>query len=95
MAALRHQGNALGDNIRGSLAQQLLPIQGDGTAARLHQSNDGTKGGGLTGAVCANQGDNGAVGNLQGDALNRLNAAIVYNQVFNFKHRFPPPDMRR
>ncbi len=61
----------------------------------LYQSGDGPQGGGLARAVGADQRDDLAVRYFQRNAPEGLNAAVVDLQVFNFKHRPPPPDTRR
>ena len=95
MAALRHQRDALGHDIGGGLPQKLLAVQRYGAATGLYQPDDGTQGSRLTGTIGAYQRDDGAVRHLQRDALNSFNAAIIYDQIFDFKHRFPPPDKRQ
>ena len=60
------------------LAQQFLIVIGDRTAVGLYQTGDGAQGGGLTGAVCADQGNDLAVRHLQADAPQCLDAAVGY-----------------
>ena len=77
------------------LPSSSLPVVGDGAAVRLYQAGDGAQRGGLARAVGADQGDDLAVGHLQADAAQRLDAAVGYAQILNLQHLLPPPDMRR
>ena len=75
-AALRRLGDARLQYLVDGPAQQLLVVIGDGAAVGLHQTGDGAQGGGLTGAVGADQGDDLAVRHFQTDAAQRLDAAV-------------------
>ena len=94
-APLGAHGDAGRDDLVDGLAQQLLAVPEDGPGAGLHQAGDGAQGGGLAGAVGADQRDDLAVGHLQRDAPEGLDAAVADMEVFDFKHLPPPPDTRR
>ena len=67
----------------------------DGAAGGLYQSGDGPQGGRFACAVGADQRHDPAVRYFQRNTPESLNAAVVDLEVFNFKHRPPPPDTRR
>ena len=95
MAALGHQGDALGDDAVGAEGGNVLPLEMDAAVGRLHQSGDGTKGGGFARAVGSNEGDDLPLRHLKGDALDGFDAAVAYLQFINLQHRLPPPNMPR
>ena len=75
-ASLGRLGDARLQHLVDGLAQQLLIVIGDGAAVGLHQAGDGAQGGGLTGAVGADQGDDLAVRHLKADTPQGLDAAV-------------------
>ena len=93
--SLRRHGDAFPDDLVDGHPEQFLAVPLDGTALRLDQTGDGAEHGGFTGAIGADQGDDLAVRHFQGNAPQRLDAAIGHMKVFNFKHRQPPPNMRQ
>ena len=93
--SLGTHGDTLADNPVNGLAQKLPAVPLDGAGGGLYKAGDGTQGGGLAGAVGADQSDNLAVRHLQGDTPQGLDAAVGHVEIFNFKHPPPPPGMRR
>lgn len=61
--------------------------------ARRHDTADGHERGGLAGAVRADQRHDLSLGQIQGDALERMDAAIVGVEVLHLKHQRPPRGM--
>ena len=59
------------------------------------QTADGTQSGGFSGTVDADEGHDLAVGHLQGNAPQGLNAAVADMEIFNLKHLLPPPGTRQ
>ena len=88
-------GDARLQHLVDGLAQQLLPIVGDGTAVRLYKARDGAQRGGFTGAVGADERYDLAVRHLQTDAPQGTNAAVGHVEIINLQHRLPPPDKRQ
>ena len=82
-ALLRHVGNpTLSDRVRGE-AGQLEAVEGDVSAARRHDAHDAAKGGGLAGAVAADEGHHLAGLYGQRHALEDMRLAVVGVQVLN------------
>ncbi len=98
MALLEEQGlDKYKDDVAGSLPygiQRRLEI----ARARLDKPGDGLERCGLTGAVCADQGDDLTAGNIKGYALDGFDAAVVDFKVlyaeYNITHPRSPPGMR-
>ena len=85
-ASFRNQGNALRHDQVGILGGDVLAQEGNAAGAGLDQTSNGAKGGALTGTVGTDQGHDLTLGNVQADALNGFNAAIVDLQVPNFQN---------
>ena len=75
-AAFRHQGQAQGDDALRGHTGEVLAGEFDGPLAGRQQPGNGAQGGGLAGAVAADQGHHLAGAHVEGDALEHRQAAI-------------------
>ncbi len=69
-----------------------FPLKEDLAVFGRHNAADRHQGGGLAGAVGADQGDDLPFGHLDGNALQRLDVAVVGADIVQLKHRPPPRD---
>ena len=79
---LRH---AHADDLVARSLRDVLTLIGDRTGLRLDESREGVKGGGLSGAVCADQGDDLSPFHMEGDALQGLYHPVVNFQILDFQ----------
>ena len=77
------QSDALFHNGDGILAGDHIAPEADTAAGRLHQTGDGAERGALARAVGADEGDDLALVDVEGDLLHGFDAAIVDLQVTN------------
>ena len=91
MAALRHMGQSQPDNGVGGHGLQIRTVQRDGAGGGPQQAGDGVQRGGLARAVGTDEGHQFAVAHGQGDALEGVDRAVKYMQIFDFQHRYSLP----
>jgi hypothetical protein len=79
----RRMGQAApGDAVRVQ-ARDVLAVQRHLAGARLDHAGDGAHGGGLAGAVRADQGHQAALGHFERDAVQNLHLAVGRFQILN------------
>jgi len=83
--AFGDQNDAALDNFLGVEAADDLSIVADGAAGSIDQATDAFQGRGLAGPIGADQSDDFASLDLEGNAFQRFDPAIVDTQVFNFE----------
>ena len=98
-AAFRAETEALEDHFGGSGSVHGNTAQHDGTLAGFQQAGNGVQGGGFSGAVGTDQGDDLTLADFKADALYRVDGPVVYMQVlylqqgqilaFDFAHLQP------
>ena len=86
MAALRHMGQPQPDDRVGGDGLEVRAVQRDGAGGSPKQAGDGVQRGGLARAVGADQGHQLAVAHRQGNALEGVDRAVKYMQIFDFQH---------
>src|SRR5699024_9607550 len=82
----RHQGDAVLDDARGGGAGDVLALEGDGAAGGLDQPGDGAQRGALARALGADERDALAAPDVEGDALDGLDAAVAHFQVLDAQY---------
>ena len=65
---------------------EIFAFEQDVALAGFLQATDGTQGGGFTGAVGTDQGDDFAFFHRQRDAFESMDVAVIGVDVVNFKH---------
>src|SRR3954451_7041966 len=85
-AALRHMRDAETDDVFGRLAGERLALELDRTR-RTHHVADRAQGGGLAGAVGAEQRGQRALVEGEGEAVKRLDLAVIGPQILDVEHR--------
>jgi len=96
--AFRHQGDAGADHVVGRQAADFLAPVADAAPRRVQLPGQGLQGGSLARPVGADQGHGFPRINVEGDAFDRLNAAVGDAQTFRdeqgFTHGRSPPGWR-
>ena len=87
-APLRHVGDAEGGDLVGPHAADVLAVEDD-AAARADGAADRAEGGGLAGAVRAEDADRPVVRNAQRHAVQHLHGAVGRGDVLELKQRHP------
>ena len=85
--AFRRQRESLAHDRKGALAADLLALEGDRSCMQRDQARDRIQGRGLAAAIGAEQRDNGALGNLEGDVGHPNQVAIANLQVLDLEQR--------
>ena len=85
-ASLGDVAQPAGDDFVGCQPGDLDPVKANGSGPRADQAGDGLQGGGLAGSVAADEGHNGATGNLKGDAVNGLDRTIGDGKIGDGQH---------
>ena len=75
----------LNDTVGGHLCDVLI-FKMHGSGFRLEHAADGLQGGGLSGAVRADQSHNFPFLHMKGHVLKRMDHAIIYIQIFYGEH---------
>ena len=83
--ALGAERHAQRNHLAGRHADDVLAVKGHLAGARLEQAGDGVERGGLARAVGADEGDDLALVDLEGDALDGVYVAVVDVHVLNFE----------
>ena len=63
----------------------ILAVEGDGAGLGTKQAGDGLEGGGLTGAVGTDEGDDLALVDLKGDILDGMDGAVIDVDILYFQ----------
>ena len=77
--------DARGDDFVGRSAGDFAAFIED-LAAAFDQAGDGAERGGFPGAVGANQRDDGALFDLDRDAMQRGDGAVIHGEIFDREH---------
>ena len=91
MPPLRHVRQLQRDDLTRLGFVQVVSVKGDRTARRLFQPGNCAQRRCFSCAVRADQRNDLPVLYRHGNAVQRVNRAVVYVQVLNFKHWRPPP----
>ena len=85
VASLGGVGEAQGDDLVGGDAVEGLAVEEDAAAAGLEEPGEGAQGGGLAGAVGADEGDDLAGFDGEGDALDGFDLAVGDLEVLDLE----------
>ena len=86
-AAFGHMGEAASDNFMGRQASDVFAFVQDFAGLGFEQAGDGLEGGGLAGAVGADEGDDAAGRDGQGDAVQRVDGTVTDRQIVDLEQR--------
>ena len=89
--ALRHMGKTGPEQLVGLCMGDILVAEGDTAISGVHQAGNGFKNRTFSGAVGTNQGYDFPLSYLKRNILDGVNGAVIYIDVFNFKHGPRPP----
>ena len=77
MAAFRNLGQAHAHQLVGGDAVQIFFVEEDGAGAGMQKPRNSIQNGGFTGTVGADEGDDLALVDLEGNALNSVDDAVI------------------